>query len=80
MAEPKNVGERIATVEARLEAYEDDIKEIDADLKKVVSKLDKIDKELSRYRGFVGGVLLVVTAIVTFLKFFGSGIVNFFND
>ncbi len=79
MAEPKNVGERVARLEERLKAHEDDSEDRDVLLKEMVSKLDKIDKELSRYRGFVGGILLVVTAIVTFIKLFGEQIGNFFS-
>ncbi len=32
------------------------------------TKVDNIDRDLAKYRGMVGGVLLVVTAIVTFVK------------
>ena len=79
MAETESVRERVARLEERLEAHEDDNEEKDALLKEVVSKLDKIDKELSRYRGFVGGILLVVTAVVTFAKFFGESVVGLFD-
>lgn len=47
--------------EARLDQIEDKIDELDR-------KVDAIDKDLSKYRGMVGGVLLAITAIVTFLK------------
>ena len=79
MAEQKGVGERVARLEERLKAHEDDSEDRDIVLKEMVSKLDKIDKELSRYRGFVGGILLVVTAIVTFIKLFGEQIGAFFS-
>lgn len=73
----KTTTERLATIEERLEHIEDDIASEDKDLQAVMSKLEKIDKELSRYRGFVGGILLMVTAIVTFVKMFGEQISSF---
>lgn len=79
MAGTENVGERLARVETRLKAIEDDITDDASDIAAVMSKLEKIDKELSRYRGFVGGILLVVTALVTFVKMFGEQIGSFFS-
>ena len=65
--------ERLVRVEVALNAH---VEQEDAQMGEVVSKLDTIELELSRYRGFVGGILLMVTAIVTFFKFgldyFGS--------
>ena len=72
-------GERIARLEARLEAYEDAEESRDEDRKTILSKLEKIDNEFSRYRGFVGGILLIVTAIVTFVKMFGEQIGDFLS-
>jgi len=79
VAESKNVGERLARVETRLKAVEDDIKEGRKDNEAIMSKLNKIDKEFSRYRGFVGGILLMATAIGTFIKLFGGSIADFFS-
>jgi len=75
----KTTAERLAVLEARLEYHEEECSDRDKDLAQVLSKLEKIDKELSRYRGFVGGILLVVTALVTFVKIFGAGIANYFS-
>lgn len=47
--------------EDRLSDIEDKIDELDA-------KVSAIDKDLTKYRGMVGGVLLVITAIITFVK------------
>lgn len=46
----------------RLEHIENQLDTID-------QKVDRIDKELSQYRGMVGGILLVLTALGAFLKF-----------
>ncbi len=45
----------------RLDRLEDKVDRID-------DKVDGLDKDLSRYRGLVGGVLLALTAVGTFLK------------
>ena len=68
--------ERMARIEVKLSSHISDEEE---QMRSVDRKLDRIELELSRYRGFVGGILLMVTAIVTFLKIFGSGIVEFFS-
>jgi hypothetical protein len=69
--------ERVARIETRLNAHVDQDDVRDANIQKVVSKLDKIDQELSRYRGFVGGILLMVTAVVSFIKMFGNDVKSF---
>ena len=74
-----SVEERIARIETQIQAHgkldELRFKQMDG----LDKKLDKIDNELSRYRGFVGGILLVVTSVVTFFKFFGGDIAKFFS-
>jgi hypothetical protein len=55
--------ERLARIEERLDQ-----------LDKIDERLDDIEKDLSRYRGLVGGVLLVITALVTFFKLFGASL------
>ncbi len=79
MAEPKNVGERLARAELQIERIEEDIDAEAKDIAAVIAKLDKIDQELSRYRGIVGGILFVATALVTFFKMFSQDIVHFFQ-
>ena len=78
MAE-KTCGERISRVEARLAVYEDKLDEHFEEHTAILSKLETIDKELSRYRGFVGGILFAVTAVSAFFKLFGDDIVPFFQ-
>lgn len=45
----------------RLEHIENKLNEID-------QKVDRIDRDLSQYRGMVGGVLLVLTALGAFFR------------
>ena len=51
----------MADEEQRLQHIEEKIDELDR-------KITDIDKDLAKYRGMVGGVLLVVTAIITLFK------------
>lgn len=53
--------------ERRLVEIEHKIDELDA-------KIDRIDVDLAKYRGMVGGILLVVTAVVAFFKLAWDGI------
>ena len=49
----------------RFQRIEDKLDDLDA-------KLNDLDKDLTKYRGMFGGVLLVITALVTFAKLFWS--------
>ncbi len=48
--------------EERLSRIEDKVDELR-------KEVERLDKDFARYRGLVGGVLLAVTAIVTFIKY-----------
>lgn len=65
--------ERVARIEQQLKDSK-----TQEDVRAINEKLDRIDRELSRYRGFVGGILLVVTAVVSFFKFFWEDLVRLF--
>ena len=68
--------ERIATIEVQLSAH---IRDEEEHMASMDAKLDRIELELSRYRGFVGGIMFVTTAVVAFFKFFWQDLVNFFK-
>jgi len=68
---------RIAVIEAAVKTHGELDERRFEQMESLDAKLDKIDNELSRYRGFVGGILLVATAVVTFFKLFWGDIVNF---
>lgn len=61
---------------SRLEAYADQGKEDRAEIKESINSLteavDSMTQEFARYRGFVGGAALVVTALWAFVSFAGS--------
>jgi hypothetical protein len=67
---------RITKVEVQLKHLDDDAKLRFQQIEQINAKLDKIDAEFSRYRGSVGGILLVVTAVVTFFKLFWGDIME----
>ena len=74
--ETQSCRERLARMEQKLD---DHVETEEATLDGVVRKLDRIELELSRYRGFIGGILLMVTAVVSFFKLFGASILAFFD-
>lgn len=73
------VGEDDANLQARLGRIEKDIhdlrdefrqdfKDLDSRVTGVDDRVAGIDKSLSNYRGMVGGILLVITAVITAFK------------
>ena len=68
--------ERMARIETQLSSHIDDEEK---HMHQMDEKLDNIQLELSRYRGFIGGILLVATAVGTFLKFFLEDVVKVFK-
>jgi hypothetical protein len=75
----KEIYERLTRIETDLGHIDKAEAERDEKLAEIDSKLDTLSLELSRYRGTVGGVLLVVTALVTFFKLFGTSILEYFQ-
>lgn len=75
----KEIYERLTRIETDLEHFEKQDENRDDLLADISDKLDALQIELSRYRGTVGGILLVVTAVVTAFKLFGSAIVTWYE-
>ena len=78
--------ERIKAIEVELEHIEEDgkarseeIAAIRTDVAAVAKELTTLNTELARYRGVVGGILLIATALVSFFKLFWDDIVKFFK-
>lgn len=68
--------ERMARIEVKLSSHISDEEE---QMRSVDRKLDRIELELSRYRGFVGGIMFIATALVAFFKFFWEDLLKFFK-
>lgn len=73
------IHERLAVLESEIAHIQKDASERYDHLKNVETKLDTLNLELQQYRGMVGAVLLVVTAIGTFVKLFWHDVIKFFK-
>lgn len=64
--------ERIATLEQKVQNAAEDLSEIQTDLKTIKSEVQQINSKLDRQKGFVAGMLFILTpvwvAIVAFAK------------
>lgn len=70
--------ERVAKIEQRVEHIDSITSERHGHMQRIEEKLDDMEKDLERYRGTVGAILLVGTAVMTFLKLFWSDFKKFF--
>ena len=68
MSEDKEIYERLARIEERLEQLDE-----------VADTVAQLNQQMVRYRGWFGGVLFVVTALVTAVKMFGASVMAFFD-
>ena len=65
---PVSLGERVARVEQQLISLaEQDAKRL-AQKEKRDKKIDALIAELGKYKGFIGGVLFVISCLWAFLK------------
>lgn len=71
--------DRLSKVEQRVEDHVASADTRVRQMERIEDKLDVLEKDLSRYRGLVGGVLLAVTALVSFFKFAWEDVTNFFG-
>lgn len=79
MSQETELYERVARIEQQLVDHAENAKQRTHALAALDDKLDGLEKELARYRGLVGGVLLIVTALVAFFRFFWGDAVRFFS-
>lgn len=75
----REILQRIAKIEQRIDDRKDIDRKRDSQMASINTKLDRLELDLARYRGLVGGVLLVVTAIISFVKFFWADTLKFFG-
>lgn len=79
MSQETDLYERVARIEQQLADHLENAKQRTKAISIIDDKLDTLEKDLARYRGLVGGVLLVVTAVVAFFKFFWQDILRLFS-
>ena len=69
--------ERVAKIEAQVEHIDAIASERRGQLNRIEERLDGMEKDLERYRGTVGAILLVATAVTTFFKLFWNDLIKF---
>ena len=69
--------ERVARIESEVDHIDKVVTERKSDINRIESKLDSMEKDLERYRGTVGAILLVLTAVTTFFKLFWHDLQKF---
>lgn len=76
-----NLEERVARLEARMDMDMEDRearrRELDDTLKNLQRALDAQTAEMSKYKGFVGGVSLMISLAWAGVGFFKEGILRF---
>ncbi len=73
------LNERVAKIEQQLDDHVRLADKRAAQIDDIDAKLDQLTVELARYRGVVGAVLLISTAVVTFFKLFWDDIDAFMS-
>ena len=79
VGETWEIHERLKALEVREALREKREMEIDEKLDELLEQLRDTSSELSRYKGFVGGILFIISALVAFLKLTGIGIMDLFS-
>lgn len=64
----RELGERIAALETEVKHANEHSEKLESKIDHVDEKLDAGLAELSKYKGWLGGVLLVVTLVVSAIK------------
>jgi hypothetical protein len=68
--------ERVARMETEIAHIDKLVTARAGKLDKIEGKIDNMERDLERYRGMVGAILLVSTAVVTFFKLFWADLVK----
>ena len=76
----KDMGERIAKLEQRVEDGEAVRSEMKQSIANIDSNVDRICNRLSRYDGKLGGILLMATLIWSGAMMFKDNIVHWFTQ
>jgi peptidoglycan hydrolase CwlO-like protein len=71
--------ERVAKIETEVAHIDKLVSERTGKLTCIEDKIDNIERDLEKYRGMVGAILLVGTAITTFFKLFWADVAKFFK-
>ena len=66
------VDRRDSSTQERIAVLESTITDIKSDQDKILAALEGIKSDMSRYKGMLGGVALVISGIVACVETFGS--------
>lgn len=70
--------ERLARLEERTESLEQSSESNSNKLDEIMECVNTLTSELGRYKGFLGGCVFVITALVSFFKLIGTGFLSHF--
>lgn len=59
--------ERLSALEVRAGRHDTDMTELKDEFRKVIESINGMKEELSKYRGFWGGIIIVCSALWAFL-------------
>lgn len=68
--------ERVARMETEIAHIDKLVTARAGKLDAIEGKIDNMERDLERYRGMVGAILLISTAVVTFFKLFWNDLVK----
>lgn len=68
--------ERVTRIEAEVAHIDKLVTARAGHLQSIEGKIDSLERDLERYRGMVGAILLVTTAVATFFKLFWADLVK----
>lgn len=71
-----NINERLAIVETQVERLVEDASTLDSKQDVILSELKEIREEMSRYKGFLGGIAFVLSCLGVFFYKFAMPVYN----
>lgn len=74
----RDLAERVARLETNADHGSRDRQEIKDSIQELSECISEMTTEFSRYKGFIGGVVMVVGMVCTFLSFVGGYLYDFF--
>lgn len=76
--EMRELAERVARLETMADQGNSDRRDIKESIEELKDCISEMTTEFSRYKGFLGGVVMVVGMVCTFLSFIGGYLYDFF--
>lgn len=74
----RDMAERVARLETMADQVSSDRREIKESIDEIKECIGEMTQEFSRYKGFIGGVVMVVGLVCTFISFVGGYLWDYF--